>query len=78
MINTIKIKDFVSNDNSANKLITTFDSNKYIIKGDTGIGGTSAILNITDQNVIIISPLTGMIAGKEDKRESHQMFIYNE
>lgn len=78
MINTIKIKDFVSNDNYANNIVTTFDSNKFIIKGDTGIGGTSAILKITDQNVIIISPLTGMIAGKEDKRESHQMFIYNE
>lgn len=78
MINTIKIKDFVSNDNYANNIVTTFDSNKFVIKGDTGIGGTSAILKITDQNIIIISPLTGMIAGKEDKRESHQMFIYNE
>ena len=78
MINTIKIKDFVSNDNYANKLITTFDSNKYIIKGDTGIGGTSAILNITDQNVIIISPLTGMIVGKEAKKNTHQMFKYKD
>lgn len=78
MTNTIKIIDFVSNDTEANKILTTFDSNKFIIKGDTGIGGTSAILNITDQNVIIISPLTGMIVGKEDKRKSHQMFIYNE
>lgn len=78
MTNTIKIQDFVSNDVSANDLVTNFNSNKYIIKGDTGIGGTSAILNITNQNVIIISPLTGMIAGKEAKKNPHQMFIYNQ
>ena len=76
MINTIKIQDFVSNDASANDLVTNFNSNKYIIKGDTGIGGTSAILNITDQNIIIISPLTGMIVGKEAKKLHHQMFKY--
>lgn len=72
----IKIKDYVSNDDYANKIITNFDNNKLIIKGDTGVGGTSAVLNITDQNIIIVSPLSGMIAGKEIVRKPHQMFIY--
>src|SRR6478609_5023922 len=72
----IKIPDYVSNHSYANSIITNFDNNKLVIKGDTGVGGTSAILNITDKNVIIISPLSGMIAGKEIVRQSHQMFIY--
>jgi hypothetical protein len=72
----IKIKDFVSNDAQANKIITEFSSNKMVIKGDTGIGGTTSILNVKDQNIIIISPLTGMIQGKELNRVDHQMFIY--
>jgi hypothetical protein len=72
----IKIQDFVSNHDYANYKVTNFDNNKLVIKGDTGIGGTSAILNITDKNIIIVSPLSGMIAGKEKVREPHQMFIY--
>src|SRR6478609_1474196 len=72
----IKIQDFDSNHDYANYKVTNFDNNKLVIKGDTGIGGTSAILNITDKNIIIISPISGMIAGKEKERESHQMFIY--
>lgn len=75
---TILIKDYLSNDAYANELITTFSNNKLVIKGDTGIGGTTSILNITDKTVIIISPLTGMIIGKENKREPHQMFIYKD
>ena len=75
---TILINDFVSNDEIANAIITNFNNNKLVVKGDTGIGGTTSILNITDKNVIIISPLAGMIVGKEQKsdRKSHQMFIY--
>lgn len=73
---TIKIKNYVANDAHANGIITNFTSNKLIIKGDTGIGGTTAVLNITDQTVIIISPISGMIMGKESVREPHQMFIY--
>ena len=72
----IKIQSHVSNDTHANGIITDFTKNKLIIKGDTGIGGTTAVLNITDQTIIIISPISGMIIGKESVRESHQMFIY--
>lgn len=75
---TIKIKSHVSNDTYANGIITDFTKNKLIIKGDTGIGGTTAVLNITDQTIIIISPISGMIIGKEKVRQSHQMFIYQE
>lgn len=73
---TIKIQSHVSNDTRANGIITDFTNNKLIIKGDTGIGGTTAVLNITDQTIIIISPISGMIIGKENIREPHQMFIY--
>lgn len=73
---TIKIKNYVGNDAHANSIITNFTSNKLIIKGDTGIGGTTAVLNITNQTVIIISPISGMIIGKESVREPHQMFIF--
>ena len=75
---TIKIQDYVSNDAIANATITSFDTNKLVIKGDTGVGGTTAILNITDKNVIIISPLAGMIIAKEHKRQPHQKFIYQD
>lgn len=75
---TIKIKSHVSNDTHANGIITDFTNNKLIIKGDTGIGGTTAVLNITDQTIIIISPISGMIMGKEKVRQSHQMFIYQD
>ena len=74
----IQIKDFVSNDELANSTITNFDSKKLVVKGDTGVGGTTAILNITNRNIIIISPLSGMIIAKEHKRQPHQMFIYQD
>ena len=74
----IQIKDYVSNDTLANATITNFDNNKLVIKGDTGIGGTTSILNITNRNIIIISPLSGMIIAKEHKRQPHQMFIYQD
>lgn len=73
---TININDYVSNDEQANELITDFTSNKYVIKGSTGIGGTTAVLDIIDQTIIIISPLVGMIQSKELKRKDHQHFIY--
>jgi hypothetical protein len=75
---TIQIKDYVANDVTANAVITNFNNNKLIIKKDTGIGGTTSVLNITNKNVIIISPLSGMIATKEHKRQPHQMFIYQD
>jgi hypothetical protein len=75
---TIQIKNYVANDETANAVITNFNNNKLIIKKDTGIGGTTSVLNITDKNVIIISPLSGMIATKEHKRQPHQMFIYQD
>lgn len=75
---TIKIKSHVSNDTYANGIITDFTDNKLIIKGDTGIGGTTAVLNISDQTIIIISPISGMIMGKEKIRQPHQMFIYQD
>lgn len=63
------------------EVLTTFDKDKYIIKGSTGIGGTTAIFNTVNGNRIIISPNTGMIVGKELKRNeflSHkQAFIYH-
>jgi hypothetical protein len=76
-VKTILIKDFVSNDEIATKEFTTFNGFKFIKKGSTGIGGTTSVLNIKDQNVVIISPLKGMIASKEQKHPlEHQFFIY--
>lgn len=73
---TILIKDFVANDKHANELITDFTTNKLVIKGSTGIGGTTSILNITDKTVVIISPLNGMIDSKLQKKSDHQIFIH--
>jgi hypothetical protein len=42
---TLKIQSHVSNDARANGIITDFTKNKLVIKGDTGIGGTTAVLN---------------------------------
>lgn len=71
-----KIKTYVSNDNVAKSIFTDSSTNKYIIKGSTGIGGTSSVFTITNESRILISPLLGMIASKEFKREAHHMFIY--
>lgn len=62
----------------AKELITNFDRNTYIIKGSTGIGGTTALLNYTESNCLIISPNVGMIKGKEAKEytSDKQLFIY--
>lgn len=74
---TYFIDDFITNDQTALSVITDFNTNKLIIKGSTGIGGTSAILGITDQTIIIVSPLVGMIADKESQNDSyHNLFIY--
>lgn len=75
-MNKLLIKDYISNDLVANKLITDFTTNKYVIKGSTGIGGTSAVFNITSQSIIIVSPTVGMIKSKEEKRQPHHRFIY--
>ena len=76
------IDDFITNNHEANEVITDFSSNKIIIKDDTGQGATTAVLNIKNQNIIIISPLVGMIQGKENKRtnnkQDNQRFIYKD
>lgn len=72
----IKIKDYISNDIIANDAITNFTHNKYIIKQSTGMGGTSSILNIKDKSVLIITPTTGIIKGKELHAQSHHLSIY--
>tara|TARA_R110002049_G_C9175452_1_gene562564 strand:- start:3029 stop:6118 length:3090 start_codon:yes stop_codon:yes gene_type:complete len=60
--------------------LTEFTKNKYIVKGATGIGGTTAIFNLTDNNYLIISPNVGMINEKSKKRKEYrserQFFIY--
>ena len=74
---TILIDSYISLDPTAKEAITDFSKNKLIIKGSTGIGGTAAILGITDKNVIIISPYVGMIQSKEDQNtEPNIIFIY--
>jgi hypothetical protein len=62
----------------AKELITNFDRNTYIIKGSTGIGGTTSLLNYKDTNCLIISPNVGMIKGKEGGKyhSDKQVFIY--
>ncbi|QZK90686.1 hypothetical protein K5V07_09355 [Flavobacterium sp. CHNK8] len=76
-VKTIKFNShYVSG--QAKELITNFDRNTYIIKGSTGIGGTTALLNYTESNCLIISPNVGMIKGKEAKEytSDKQLFIY--
>jgi hypothetical protein len=76
-VKTIKFNSkYVSG--KALELITNFDTNTYIIKGSTGIGGTTALLNYIQSNCLIISPNVGMIKGKEGKQytSDKQLFIY--
>ncbi len=74
---TYFIDDYIKNDKTALSVVTDFKTNKLIIKGSTGIGGTSAILSITDQTIIVVSPLVGMIADKESQCDTyHNLFIY--
>ena len=74
---TIYVEDYISNHEEALSVITDFTKNKLIIKGSTGIGGTSAILSITNQTVIIISPYLGMIQGKQEQiTKENKFFIY--
>ena len=74
---TYLIDDFIKNDQTVLSVLTDFKTNKLVIKGSTGIGGTSAILSITDQTIIVVSPLVGMIADKESQCDSyHNLFIY--
>jgi len=76
-LKTIYIDDFINNDSTALSEITDFTKNKLVVKASTGIGGTSAILSITYQTVIIISPLVGMIQDKENQNEKpNNLFIY--
>jgi len=64
-------------------VLTDTTKNKYAIKGSTGIGGTTAILNYLLGNYIIISPNVGMIKGKEELAKKgefdsdKQIFIYH-
>lgn len=55
-----------------------FTENKFITKTSPGIGVTTALLNHTEGNIIIISPLTPMIekkAMKAGEYNSHKQFF---
>ncbi|WP_405327702.1 hypothetical protein [Leeuwenhoekiella sp. LLG6367-2.1] len=60
--------------------ITDFSRNTYIIKGSTGIGCTTALLNYTHGNCLIISPNVGMIESKKNGNynSDKQCFIYSQ
>ncbi|MEN3324236.1 hypothetical protein VP395_10895 [Mariniflexile soesokkakense] len=76
-VETIKFQNKYVNGRALD-VMTDFTHNSYIIKGSTGIGGTSALLDYKGGNVLIISPNTGMITGKrKGLYKSHkQVFIY--
>ncbi|WP_179353581.1 hypothetical protein [Winogradskyella vidalii] len=63
------------------EVITDFSNNSYIIKGSTGIGGTTALLNYTQGNCLIVSPNVGMIEGKAQQTKNYnsdfRAFIYS-
>tara|TARA_R110002167_G_scaffold366420_1_gene596488 strand:+ start:4037 stop:6685 length:2649 start_codon:yes stop_codon:yes gene_type:complete len=83
----MSIKDEVETINFQNKyvngkaleVITDFTHNSYVIKGSTGIGGTTALLNYTKGNMLIVSPNVGMINGKCNGTyaSDSQVFIYS-
>lgn len=62
-------------------LLRDFRKNTYIIKGSTGIGGTTSLLNYTEGHCLIISPNTGMIMIKADPNNKYdsdvQLFIHS-
>lgn len=70
--------DYISGE--ALQVLTDFSKNKYVLKGSTGIGGTTAILNYKKGIYIIVSPYVGMIESKEKNRGNYdsdkQFFIY--
>ncbi len=47
------------------------NENKHLEKGSTGIGGTRAIIVDQSKSWIIVSPNTGMIKSKENKRKEY-------
>src|SRR5690554_2839865 len=62
------------------EVITDFKANSYIIKGSTGIGGTTALLNYTKSHCLIISPYVSMIEDKSKGtyKSDKQFFIYSD
>jgi hypothetical protein len=64
----------------AKDVLLDFSNNSYLIKGSTGIGATTALLNYKEGNVLIISPNVGMIKGKEggNYHSDKQLFIYSD
>jgi hypothetical protein len=83
-----KLKEIIFPDKYVNQeaidALTDITQNTYIIKASTGQGATTALLNHTTSNHIMVSPNVGMIEGKEkDKYErrikynsNKQLFIY--
>lgn len=73
-------KEYVNGE--ALEVITDFTNNSYIIKGSTGIGGTTALLNYKLGNCLIVSPNVGMIEGKAQQTEIYKSdaraFVYGE
>lgn len=60
--------------------ITFTDRNQYIIKSNTGMGGTTSFLNQRKHNVIIITPNRSQVINKQSKKDTFQciepLFIY--
>lgn len=78
LINQIPVIDYISNNEVAKQIITSFTKNSILLKASTGLGATQCVLEITDSNVIATTTNVGMIQTKEASpiRMEHQRFIY--
>jgi hypothetical protein len=74
---TLKTK-YIGDDEDVLSVLLDVSGNKYIRKGSTGMGATSAILNDMNHNRLVISPNLGMIQSKKDGYYPGQkmFFIY--
>ncbi len=64
----------------AKDVFTNFDHSRLIVKAETGMGGTTAVLNYTGGNVILIIPNVSVIEGKMNPKlpydSGKQYFIF--
>lgn len=64
----------------AKEVFTDFSESQLVVKSETGIGGTTSVLNYTGGNVILVVPLVSILESKMKPKEPYesqrQFFVY--
>jgi hypothetical protein len=66
MINELQIDEYIAKNKYVLDIVTEGKENKYIVKSDTGLGATTAIIRNPSRVTIVVEPLNSIIQKKKE------------